>query len=138
MVEAERPQMTIQRRVACWVSKAIRAQTHPRSRAPSITHAHTHAFTQREIYNTSSFLRQQQFSESDWMLNYAYISSFVYPSLKHITCWGSIPSYVSQRKLIVVYRHSVTANQSHLQASSTMFNDGTDRLSQNVGKHLRT
>jgi hypothetical protein len=34
MVEPDRPQMEIWRRVACWVSKATRAQAHNSARAP--------------------------------------------------------------------------------------------------------
>jgi hypothetical protein len=37
MVEPERPQLAIWRNVACWISKAMRAQAHARTFAP--THA---------------------------------------------------------------------------------------------------
>ena len=44
VVEPERPQMAIWRWVACWISKAIRAEAHVRARAPTPTHmdARTH------------------------------------------------------------------------------------------------
>jgi hypothetical protein len=45
MVESERPQMTIWRRVVFWASKATRAQAHSRARAHTTTHTHTHALT---------------------------------------------------------------------------------------------
>ena len=37
MVEPERLQMTIWLRVACWISKATRAQAHPSAHAPTHT-----------------------------------------------------------------------------------------------------
>ena len=40
-VEPERLQMTTQRRVACWISKATHAQAHVNARAPTPTHTHT-------------------------------------------------------------------------------------------------
>jgi hypothetical protein len=46
MVEPERPQMAISRRVACWICKAIRAQAHASACVPTRTHPppppHTH------------------------------------------------------------------------------------------------
>ena len=49
VVEPERPQMTIWRRVACWIIEATRAQAHgcarappPPTRARSRTHTRTH------------------------------------------------------------------------------------------------
>ena len=62
--------MTIQRRVACWFSKATRAQAHPHARTPTAppppTHAHIYARTRThprvrahnthtEICNSSCF-----------------------------------------------------------------------------------
>ena len=38
----ERPQMTIWRNVACWISKTTRAQAHACARAPTHTRADTH------------------------------------------------------------------------------------------------
>jgi hypothetical protein len=46
--EPERPQTTIWRRVACWISKHITAQPHTRDRAPTITHTY-------EKFNTYCF-----------------------------------------------------------------------------------
>jgi hypothetical protein len=40
MVEPERPQMTIWRRIACWIRKATRAQLHARPSAHSPKHTH--------------------------------------------------------------------------------------------------
>ena len=76
VVEPERPQLAIRLRVACWISKATRAQAHAIARAPTPTpkhtpptHAHTqmntlaltrasvrtHAHTHREICKTYCF-----------------------------------------------------------------------------------
>jgi hypothetical protein len=48
--------------------------------------------------------------------------------------------FVTQLVLVVVYRHFKTAYGSYLQESSTSFppEDGTDRLSQNVGQWVTT
>ena len=48
MVQPERPQMAKWRRVACWISKATRAQVHARAHAPTHTYtrAHTHTYTE--------------------------------------------------------------------------------------------
>jgi hypothetical protein len=51
IVETDTLQMTIWRRVACWISNATRSQGHARTRAPihthpSKTHTHTHGSTQ--------------------------------------------------------------------------------------------
>ena len=62
VVEKARLQMTIWRRVACWISKATRAQ------------AHTH--TQKYIIFTA-FPLQRWFRESCWMLRHAYIAYLV-------------------------------------------------------------
>jgi hypothetical protein len=42
VVEQDRPQMTVWRRVACWISKPTRAQAHASDRAPTPTSTHTH------------------------------------------------------------------------------------------------
>ena len=62
VVEPERPQMTIWRRVACWISKVTGARAH--------THTHT------QIYNTT-LPRQQWFLDRNSTLRYAYIACLV-------------------------------------------------------------
>jgi hypothetical protein len=52
-VEAERPQITIWLRVARWISKTSRTQTH--TRACAHTRTRTHAGTHTEIYNIYCF-----------------------------------------------------------------------------------
>ena len=44
MVEHARSQI-LRMRVACWISKAKRAQAHPRAHAPTPTSTHTHVRT---------------------------------------------------------------------------------------------
>ena len=44
-VEPKRPQMAIRWRVACWISKATRAQAHAIARAPTFTYMRAHART---------------------------------------------------------------------------------------------
>ena len=45
VVEPERPQMTIWRRVAYWISKTTRQQAHSCARAPTHTHTRTYSPT---------------------------------------------------------------------------------------------
>ena len=61
MVEPERPQVTIWRRIACWVSKATRAKTHvrgsaltstPNSHALAFAHLRAYTHTHTDICNT--------------------------------------------------------------------------------------
>jgi hypothetical protein len=67
--------MTIWLLVACWISKATRAQAHARTRAT--THARAHAHT--EICNTYSFSTAKKwFRERATMLRCAYIAFLVY------------------------------------------------------------
>ena len=40
MVQPEGPQIAVWRRIACWISKATRAQAHDRARTPTQTLAH--------------------------------------------------------------------------------------------------
>ena len=59
LMESERTQMSIRRRLAFWISKATRAGVHARARAPPHTHMHTrtpsrarahrHTHTQRYV-----------------------------------------------------------------------------------------
>ena len=64
---AERPQMTIRRRVACWINKATCAQVHSRVCTPTTTHTHTHTHTHAIFI---AFPRQQWFRECASMLRY--------------------------------------------------------------------
>ena len=45
MVEPEGPQIIWRMRVACWISKATRAQAHARARAPTHIHTRMHSPT---------------------------------------------------------------------------------------------
>ena len=63
MVEPERPQVAIWRGVACWISKATRAQ------APTTTHTHTQKYA---ILIASP--QQQWFSERASLLRYTYVA----------------------------------------------------------------
>ena len=64
MVDPQRPQMVIWRRVAWWISKVTRAQTHARAPAPTLTHTHSrtcvHSPTcaHTEVYNTYCFFTE--------------------------------------------------------------------------------
>jgi hypothetical protein len=53
MVEPERPQITIWRRLACWIIR-LHAQVHDRAPMPTHARARTHTYTLR-IYNTYCF-----------------------------------------------------------------------------------
>ena len=55
MVESERLQIAIWRRVACWISKATHAEAHLRARAPTPTRACTCTHTKTTICNTYCF-----------------------------------------------------------------------------------
>ena len=75
MVESERPQTTIWRRITCWISKATRAEAHASAHAPTPTntHAHAHAHAANahtETCNTSCLPRQQWFRERVSMLTW--------------------------------------------------------------------
>jgi hypothetical protein len=72
-VEPDRPQMAIWWRVACWISKATRAQAHQR---PAPTPTHTHARTHTAIKDIS-FPLQQWFRERASMLGYTPIACVV-------------------------------------------------------------
>jgi hypothetical protein len=75
VVETERPQMAIWRRVACWISKVTRAQTRQR-RASTRAHARTHTHTQKYVI-LIAFPRQQWFHERASILRYTYIASLL-------------------------------------------------------------
>ena len=69
MVEREKTQMTIWRRVALWISKATRVQTHVRVRTTTPTHTHArttmraHTRTEKYVILRTAFPRQQLFRE---------------------------------------------------------------------------
>ena len=70
MVEPERPQMAIWRRVACWISKATRAQAHARSYTPP-PHIHTQERTRTQKHETLIGIpRRQRFRECASMLRF--------------------------------------------------------------------
>ena len=68
VVEPERPQMTIWRHVACWISEAIRPQAHARAHTPTLTHART------QKYVIFIAFPQQWFRERVTMFRYTYIA----------------------------------------------------------------
>ena len=79
MVEPDRPQMTIWRRVACWMSKATRAQAHTSaSKFPPPPYTHT------EYVILNAFPPQQLFRERASMLRYAYIACLVVQYLQTV------------------------------------------------------
>ena len=68
--------------VACWISKATRAQAHASARAPTPSHnTHTHNHTRAPHTRTLmyviliAFPRQKLFRERSSMLSYTYIST---------------------------------------------------------------
>ena len=84
VVEAERPRMTIWRRVSCWVTKATRAKTCARVRAPTPTHALRTRMQSRALLTHTkkyviliAFPRQQWFRERALILRYTYSACLV-------------------------------------------------------------
>ena len=82
-VEPERPQMTIWRRVACWIGKATRTQvhtpTHTRIHASTRTPPlHTHA---QKYVRLLAFAQQNFFREDASILRYTYIDCLVFSLL---------------------------------------------------------
>ena len=73
MVEPERQQMTLWRRVACWIIKATRAQTQCRARAPTPTPQPPHTYV---IHIASP--RQKWLRERASVLRYTYIACVVH------------------------------------------------------------
>ena len=98
VVESETPQMTIWRMcIACWISKAIRTQSHSHAHAP--THAHTQKYISLPV-----FPQQQWFRERASLLRYTHIFSLVFLRvyrLKFCICFGhatlNISHYVIAR-----------------------------------------
>ena len=84
MVEPERPQMTIWRRVACWSSKATCGQIHARACVPTHTQTHAHvlihtrARTYREICNIYCFSTATILFEGALLLLNKYIACLDY------------------------------------------------------------
>ena len=66
MVEPERSQNAIWRRVACWISNVTFTQVHARARAPIPSPIHTHTHTHKYV-RLIVFTRQQWFRESALM-----------------------------------------------------------------------
>ena len=92
--------MSIWRRVACWISKATRAQTKARARAPTHTNISTHALTyihartHAEIYNGYCFSTAKCLHERASLLRPTYKVVQIWPGLfvcKQVTvCPGLI------------------------------------------------
>jgi hypothetical protein len=82
-VDTEKQQMTICRRVTCWISKATRVQAHASAREPTPihiwkhaharTHPHAGTHTQKHVILTA-FPRQRYFQERASVLRYTYIA----------------------------------------------------------------
>ena len=84
MVEAERPQMTTRRRVACWICKATRTQTYVRPCATTpLTHTHTHI----EICNTVCFSTPTIISEKPLIVT-LYVHYVVFLATTILFCVG--------------------------------------------------
>jgi hypothetical protein len=85
MAKPDRPQMAIWRHVACWISKATRAQTHSSNRWPTPTPpTHTHT---RDTYGFSTATMTR---ERVSVLRYTYISCLI-SSTFHF----GLPSYMT-------------------------------------------
>ena len=89
MAEPERPQMTIWRRVACWISKATYAQAHASARALTLSLSVTHKHKPKYVILIALPL-QQWFRKSASLLRYTCIASVlelvaVSPSPNHET-----------------------------------------------------
>jgi hypothetical protein len=71
--------LAIWRNVACWISKAMRAQAHARTFAP--THAWAHAgkrtYPRARAHTHIAFPQQQWLRERTWVLRYTYIACLV-------------------------------------------------------------
>ena len=116
MVEPEKPQMTIWRRVECWISKATRAKAYASALALhsySPPHAHKHARTHTQKYTILvAFLLQQWFRERASLLRYTNIACLV-------TLW--------RRALVEFWKESRT--WSPLSASITYISLGLSGMS---------
>jgi hypothetical protein len=83
-VDPGRPEMTIWRRVACWLSKATRSQAHAHAPAPTSSHAlaHTRALVTHIHTHTyvllTAFPWQQWFRKRSSILRYTYMTSIVF------------------------------------------------------------
>ena len=79
VVEPSKLQMAIWRRIACWISKAIRAQEHARTHAPTITHPHPHKHTHEHARTHARTRKHTEICSADWfrervsMLRYKYL-----------------------------------------------------------------
>jgi hypothetical protein len=77
VVEPERPQTTMWRRVACWISKAKRSHAHARARASTHTQTHTLSLSHTQTHKyiiIIAFPLQQLFRERASMLRYTHIA----------------------------------------------------------------
>ena len=86
VVEPERPQITIWRRVACWISKTTRAQAHSSNR----TLTHTHARTHTKIYKTSLFHGNSAFMNAPLVAYLSYSNTMA--TMRNGFCWLSFVS----------------------------------------------
>jgi hypothetical protein len=77
LMKPGRTQMAIQRRVACWVSKATCAQAHASARAPTPTRTHSYKDTHKRVI-LIAFPWQQWFRQRASILRYTFIDCFVY------------------------------------------------------------
>ena len=70
VAEPERPQMTVWRRVAFYISKATHPQAHDRAHAPTTTHTQIYVLL-------IAFPRQKWLCERSSVLRYTYIACLV-------------------------------------------------------------
>ena len=84
MVDPEKKQIAIWRRVEYWISKVTRPQAHGSARAPTHPHPNTRArtHTHRKTYTTYCFPLQQLFRKRNSLLRYAQISSLVIQNIR--------------------------------------------------------
>ena len=107
MVEPERPQMAIWRRVACWIIKATRAQAHASARAPTPIHtlaqARMHAHTQKYVrycFSTAKMISRTRLSVTLCVLFLNKFSLIIYRAQRvNVIIAASFSSVESIRRL---------------------------------------
>ena len=109
VIEPERPQMTIWRGVAGWISKATHAQAHVRSHAPTPTHTRARActHTHTEMFNTYCFSMAEMVSWTRLNVSCAYIAYLVL--LFCVTC--DVRNRAKDGFLLYVFKSSLIITQ---------------------------
>ena len=90
-MEPEKSQVAIWRRVSCWISNAISAQTHTRARArtPTRTRTHPRAHTHAHIHKCVMLItlpRQLWFHQRASLLRYMYIACLLITEAMYVYC----------------------------------------------------